>query len=331
MKERILITLATGKTGYLITQLLLREGYLVRIYVRSRNKRALELEKLGAEIAIGEFDDYEQFKSALNGVQKAYFCYPMAKGLLDSIALFAKAARETNLQALVFMGQWLAEFSDAPSLMTKDIQRAYKLLEDSGLNVVYFNPGFFADNLVPFTLNIVQLGKMPSPFGDGKCPWVSTGDLARCVVALLKNPEPYFGKKVHPTGPKSIDAKEMVAVYSKVSGRKVAVMPIPDSIFLKAVIGASAQFGYADNFLAVHTVLYVQEFRKNRFGEPNNVVKELTGREPEDFETIVKQILSSSPYGKRSFSNKWTAIKGFINLLFTKSPSKKEIEELNTY
>jgi hypothetical protein len=229
------------------------------------------------------------------------------------------------------MGQWLAEFNDAPSLMTRDIQASYKILQGSGLNVVYYNPGFFADNLVPFTLNIVQLGKMPSPFGAGKCPWISTGDLARCVVALLKKPEPYFGKKVHPTGPKSIDAKEMAAVYTKVTGHKIAVMPIPDSIFTKAVIAASEQFGYSDNFLAVHTVIYMQEFRRNRFGEPNNVVKELTGKEPEDFETIVRQILLNSPYGRRNLKNKLTAIKGFMQLLLRKSVSKNEIEALNSY
>ena len=40
MTEKVLITLATGTTGYAITAQLLNEGYPVRIYVRSRNKRS---------------------------------------------------------------------------------------------------------------------------------------------------------------------------------------------------------------------------------------------------------------------------------------------------
>ena len=72
MKEKILITLATGKTGYATTVELLNEGYPVRIFVRSRNAKALELEKLGAEIAIGEFDNYDHIKRALSGINRVY-------------------------------------------------------------------------------------------------------------------------------------------------------------------------------------------------------------------------------------------------------------------
>ncbi len=328
MKEKILITLATGTTGYAITQQLLNEGYPVRIYVRSRNKRALELEKLGAEIALGEFNNKQQLKSALNGVSRAYYCYPMKKGLVEDMALYIDVAKETNLYATVFMGQWLAEYKDAPSLLTQNIQKAYKFLENSGLNVVYYNPGFFADNVVSLTESVVQMRQMPSPFGTGKCPWISTGDLGRCAAALLKNPESYFGKKVHPTGPKSIDANEMAAIYSKVAGHRVKIMPVSDKLFMKAVMAAAKEFGY-DEFVAVQTVFYMQELRKNRFGEPSNVVKELTGREAEDFETIVRQFFAESPYSKKSFKGKLHAMGNFMKLLLAKIPSQKEQIELN--
>ena len=176
------------------------------------------------------------------------------------------------------------------------------MLEQSGLNVVYYNPGFFADNLIALTQSIVQLGQMPSPFGDGKCPWISTGDLGRVAAALLKNPAPFYGKKVHPTGPKSIDAKEMAAIYSKVTGRKVKIIPVSDKMFMKAVLAAANEFGY-DDFVAVQTVFYMQELRKGRFavGAPTDVVKQLTGSEPEDFEAIARDFINNSPYKKRSF------------------------------
>ena len=48
MKKKYLITLATGNTGYQATLQLLKDGKDVRIFVRSRNSKALELEKLGA-------------------------------------------------------------------------------------------------------------------------------------------------------------------------------------------------------------------------------------------------------------------------------------------
>jgi uncharacterized protein YbjT (DUF2867 family) len=330
-KEKILITLATGTTGYEITKELLKEGYPVRIYVRSGNKRANALENLGAEISLGEFNNYQQLKDALSGIKTVYYCYPIMKGMPAAVEIFIEAAKATGVEAVVFMGQWLAEFDNQESLLTNDIKKAYQLLERSGLNVVYYTPVFFADNLIAFTESIVQLGQMPSPFGDGKCPWISTGDLARTAVALLKNPFPYIGKKVHPTGPESIGAKQMANVYSKVTGRKVKLMPVSDNMFMKAMMAASDEFGY-NAFMAVQTTFYIQELRKNRFAEsaPTDVVKKLTGTEAEDFESIARDFINHSPYNKSSFSGKVHALKNLMKIIFAKVPGRSEQEALNS-
>ncbi len=60
---------------------LLRAGQSVRIFVRSRNARSLALEQLGAEIALGEFDDYAALQQALAGVGSVYYCYPIRRGM----------------------------------------------------------------------------------------------------------------------------------------------------------------------------------------------------------------------------------------------------------
>lgn len=330
MKEKILITLATGTTGFGVTKELLKEGYPVRIYVRSRNQRALELEKLGAEIALGTFDNYDLLKNALTDIDTVYYCYPIWKGLPKNIKLFIKAAQETKIKATVFMGQWLAEFENQESLLTNDTKKSYQLLEASGLNVVYYNPGFFADNMISLTESVVQLGQLPNPFGNGLCPWISTGDLTRVAAALLKNPAPYFGQKVHPTGPKSITMIEVAEAYSKVLGKKIKLIPIPEWLFMKAILGADKEFGY-NPFIAVQTIFYSRELKKGRFaaGGPTKVVKQLTGKDPEDIETIARQFVEESQYGTPSFGKKITAFKKFIELPFIKVPSKKEMEELN--
>lgn len=330
-KPTILITSATGKTGFEAAKQLLTEGYPVRILVRSKKPKALELAQLGAEIVLGNLDNYHDMVNALTGIDNVYYCYPLAKGMPESVAELIKAAKEQKTRAIVFMGQWLAEFPDQQSLVTNDIKKCYQLLEESGLNIVYYNPGFFAENVIALTEGIVQLGIMPSPFGDGKCPWISAADQGRVIASLLKNPVPHFGRKVHPTGPVSISAQEMAAAYSKILGRKVSLMPISDDMFLKAVMAASDEYGYTA-FDAVQTVFYMQEFRKNRFAEggPTNVVKELTGNEPEDFETIARHFISTSPYQKRSLSKQITAMGKFMKLLRVKIPGKKEQMALNS-
>ncbi len=330
MSPKILITAATGKTGYEAAANLLKEGYHVRILTRAISPKAKALEDLGAEIALGDITNYVQVSAALSNISTVYYCYPIAKGMPEAVSLFIKAATENRVTSVVFMGQWLAEFPNQQSLLTNDIKKSYELLKQSSLNVVYYNPGFFAENIVALTESIVQLGIMPTPFGEGKCPWISAADQGRVIAALLKNPKPYYGKKIHPTGPRSIDAKEMAAIYSTITGGRVKLMPVSDDMFMKAVLAAAKEFGY-DDFVALQTVFYMQEFRKNRFAEggPTDVVKTLTGREPEDFEQIARGFINNSPYGKPSFSKKLSALAAFIKLMFVKLPSKKALEALN--
>ncbi len=329
MKKKILITLAAGKTGFAIASQLLEEGYPIRIFVRRPDYNALLLQKKGAEVAFGTFDDENALRDALEGIDSVYYCYPYKSGMPKDVALFITLAKEANIQSVVFMGQRIAERADTGSKLTNDIRESYKLLEQSGLNVIYFAPGYFADNVFVVTEMVLQLGIMPNLYGKGKNPWISIGDMSRCIVALLKNPALYFGKKIFPTGPKSISSKEIVETFSKVKGKKVWMVDIPEWMYFKSGMQIGKEYGF-DTFAVVQGAFYNKAMKLNHFDmEPTDVVKELTGREPEDFETITKAYFSKSRYKERNFNNWWNAFVRFNTLLFVKVPSKKERSEIN--
>lgn len=220
MKEKILITSATGKTGFPTVVQLLRDGYSVRILIRSRNAKATELEKLGAEIVIGSLTNYAELTNALKGVKLVYYCYPFMPGLLDGTKMFVRAATAQHIEAIVNMGQWLAEFNNQKSVHTNQIKEAYKVFEQSRLNVIHLIPGFFADNMLFVVEFAIQLRLMLAPHGSGKNPAISNEDLGLVIAALLKNPTPYFGKRLRPTGPRSLSSEEVAEVFSKVIGHK---------------------------------------------------------------------------------------------------------------
>jgi len=50
------------------------------------------------------------------------------------------------------------------------------------------------------------------------------------------------------------------------------------------------------------------------------VVKDITARDPEDFETIARRVLADMPESKQSFRNKIKAIKNLMKVMFTKEP-----------
>jgi uncharacterized protein YbjT (DUF2867 family) len=329
MKDKILIMLATGKTGYAATVQLLEEGYPVRIYVRSRNTKARELEMLGAEIAIGEFNNAVQLDNALEGVSKVYYNYPIMPGMPENVELLIKSAKLKGVDSVVFMGQRIAEFNDTGSALTRDVRTSYELFKASGLNVVYFVPGYFADNAFWVSEFVLQLGIMANPFGEGKNPWISNGDMGRVIVALLKDPAPYYGQKIFPTGPKSISANEIAEIFTKVGGRKIIKVNAPSWLFLKAGIMLGKKMGF-DSYSIIQALFYNKQMQMKRFDiEPTGVVKRLTGKEPEGFETITRNYFDNSPYQKRSFSNWLSAMVKFMVMPLTPIPGKKQIAEIN--
>ena len=111
MQQKILITSATGKTGFHAAKALLEKGLAVRIFVRNKNGKAMELERAGAEIATGELSNAAQLRSALDGVQKVYYCYPMMKGMPESVALFIAAAKELQIETVVL---WASGWRNFP-------------------------------------------------------------------------------------------------------------------------------------------------------------------------------------------------------------------------
>lgn len=330
MKEKILITSATGKTGFETTKQLLKDGYPTRVLVRSRNAKALELEKLGAEICIGNLTNANDLNSALKNITRVYYCHPFIPHLLQNTKLFIQCAKENNIEAIVNMGQWLAEFDDQKSVHTNDIKASYIEYEQSGLNVIQFIPGFFADNTFFVTEFAIQLGLMPLPFGKGKNPPISNEDLGLVIASLLKNPQPYIGQRLRPTGPKSLSSQEMASIFSKVVGRKVRYIYIPEWMFLKAAFMFAKDFRL-DEFAISQIRHYMKEYQANKFdiGGATNIVKAVTGKDPDDFETIVKNYVNNSPYKKHSLFNWFLAMKKFMILPLQPVPSVKALEKCN--
>ena len=330
-KPKILITSAAGKTGFQAAVKLLKDGYPVRVFVHSKNGKALELENSGAEIFVGDLANYADLTEALQGVRRVYYCYPFMPNLLEGTKTFIRAAKEQNIEAVVNMGQRLADFDDQKSVHTNQIKESYRIYEQSGLNVIHLTPGFFADNMRFAVEFAVQFGLLLAPHGDGRNPPVSNRDLGLVIAALLENPAPYFGKKIRPTGPKSLSSEEMAQIFTKVSGRRVRYFNMPLWLFVKGAFKTGKEFG-VNAFTISQARHYYREYQANKFdiGGATSVVKEIAGKEPDDFETIVSDWLADSSYGKRNFTNWLAALKKFMTIPLQPVLSVRELEKLNS-
>lgn len=145
-RPKILVTGATGKTGSAVVAQLLEKGYPVRAIVRSRDARSKRLDRLGVETVVADLFDPAQLLAAMRGTARAYYCPPFHPYAIQSAAAFAVAARESKLEAIVGLSQWLAS-PNHPSLHTRQLWLIEQMLSSlPGVAHVNLNPGYFADN-----------------------------------------------------------------------------------------------------------------------------------------------------------------------------------------
>ena len=143
-------------------------GLPVRAFVRQADERADELRALGAEIAVGDLRNFQVVRAALDGVQRAYFTYPIADGLLEATAIFAAAGKQTGLESMVNMSQLPAR-PDHASPASRQHWLAERLLDWSGIGVTHMRPSYFLENLIFFAAETIRAeGKIYLPYGQGR-------------------------------------------------------------------------------------------------------------------------------------------------------------------
>ena len=79
MNRKVLITGATGDTGRAAVKESIEAGLNVRALVRRIDDRSAALEKLGAQVVVGDLQNLDEVRAAMEGVDAAYLVYPVAR------------------------------------------------------------------------------------------------------------------------------------------------------------------------------------------------------------------------------------------------------------
>jgi uncharacterized protein YbjT (DUF2867 family) len=317
-RPNILVTGATGRTGAAVVSELLKAGYPVRAMIRREDARAAALRAKGVDIAVADMTDMERVSVAMRGMQRAYWLPPYDPAMLTGAAVFATAAREARLEAIVSLSQWLSSPTH-PSFLTRQqwlADHLFSMLPDIALTIV--NPGFFADAPYLATLRMTaNLGVMPWMFGDSLTAPPSVADIGRVAAVALMNPERHAGRTYRPTGPALLSGKDMAEILSRVFNRTVRLVPTPPWLFLKGA--------YRDGHpMALLSCMehYIEEHRRGAFAirAPNDDVLHVTGRPAESFEAVARR-LAALPENRRSASRALREFARFMSGSFVRGPN----------
>ena len=298
-KPRIIVTGATGKTGSVVVTELLKAGYPVRAMVHREDSRSARLKAAGAEIVVADMSDVERIADALRDVQRAYYCPPYDPYMIQGAVAFAVAAKGSRLEQIVGLSQWLASPSH-PSLATRQswlVDRLFSMTPGVAHTIV--NPGFFADAYLVTIGLAAHLGVFPWMYGNSRNAPPSNEDIARVAVGALMNPARHAGQSYRPTGPELLGADDMAQAIGRAVGRSVRVVPTPTWLFMKAARMAGLSIDLMSNVR-----YYIDDHKRGGFelGAPTTDVLNVTGRSPEDFETIARRY-ATQPRNQRTIGN----------------------------
>lgn len=314
---RILVTGAAGRTGGAVAELLLDQGAPVRALVRTEDARSERLRRRGAEVVVGDLFDATSVAEALHGVRRAYFVPPWHAHMLEAAAAFAAAARQSDLESLVWLSQWLAS-PVSPSPATRQHHLIDQILW--GLPDVIrtcLNPGYFADSYLRTMDFAAHLGVFPSPTGTSRNAPPSNEDIARVAVAVLSDPGRHDGRTYRPTGPELLDAARMATIISGVLDRPVRHLDLPLWMFLRA-----AKVAGTNPVELLNVGHYFAEHRRGTFavGAPGDDVTTVTGTPAEPF-AVTAARYAAMPFAARTPALRARTVLRFLRIGLTPTPN----------
>ena len=284
----LLVTGAAGRTGGYAAKLLLERGHRVRALVHSFDDRAAKLRDSGAEVIVGDLQDIDTVRGAVDGVRAAYFVYPISPGLLEATATFAQAAEEAGVTAIVNMSQISARRGAA-----SDAARIHwlgeRILDWSPVAATHLRPTYFAEWFTIFgAKGIREEGVLRLPFGDGRHAPITAEDQGRVIAAILENPDEHAGQVYPLFGAVEMNHYQIADAISEALGRPVRYEPADIPTWIE---GIKAQ-GFPE-FLGQHLSNVAVDYQNGIFAGNNDLVERIGGKKPTTVQEFITDHLAA--------------------------------------
>jgi len=250
-----------GAVGFKIVELLREKGASVRAMVHRLDARSEALERLGAEVVVGDLTSLADVKRVLSGCSRVYFGMSVSSAYLEATAVVAAVAKHLQqqhqqkgegegLELLVNISQMTVSEMSLESVTGSPQHQLHFLAEQvlnwSGLPVVHVRPTVFLEHFFfnQWAADSIRTnnGELRLPLGAGRTSPIATVDVARVVVSILQSGaedrQKHIGKIYELTGPKSQGIDSMAAEYSEALGRPVKYVPADPEQFAAKILAS---------------------------------------------------------------------------------------------
>lgn len=227
-----LVTGATGRQGGAVARRLLERGHRVRAFARSAESSAgRELERLGAKVWSGSFDDPDSLWRAARGVDAVFaMSTPLEAGFEAEVrqgSNVLEAARAAGVGHLVYSSVAGADRGTGiPHFETKaELERRLAGLD---LSYTVLAPVAFMESLFA--------ARMQAALGRGALTvalppsrplqQLALADLASCVALVLEQRERFLGRRIE-IASDELTGVEQARILSEACGREIRCLELP--------------------------------------------------------------------------------------------------------
>jgi uncharacterized protein YbjT (DUF2867 family) len=285
MKEKILITGATGTIGKALVQqlLALNADFVAGTRDFGKAKSTLDI----SEDAWVKFDftDIQSFDKATQNVDRVFVLGPPLTLNLEQILIpFIEYLKEKGINRIVYLSAFGNE-SLGGDLAFHRIMENY--LKESQLDFTILQPSFFAQNFKNYEYqNLMERGITFNVAGDGKVGFVDAEDVAK-VAAKVLTEEGHSGKTYQLTGPELLSYYDAANILMEVLNKEI-VYPNPSEEAYRGALKA----GGAPDFIADYMIPVYGMIKNGSVGRLTKDIEEVTGEKPTDLKTVLKRDFS---------------------------------------
>ncbi|HMW31993.1 MAG TPA: SDR family oxidoreductase [bacterium] len=278
MSNSIFIAGATGTTASQLLKHLATLGVKVKAGVRDIKKA----ETLASEYVAPVHIDYtlpSSIENALRGVKQLFMLTPFTDESVTMGKRIVDAAKKAGVQYIVKLSAAGADAEPGITLVRWH-REVEKYIEASGIPYTHLRPNSFMQNFINFfppQNDVIYL-----PLGEGKVSWVDVRDIAAVAAHVLTH-SGHAGKAYTITGPDALSVTEVSKILSEATGKTISYTDVPEEAARKTMVEMQMPNWAIDGLLELHAI--------NKAGyaaEISNVTRDMTGKDPIDFERFAK-------------------------------------------
>jgi uncharacterized protein YbjT (DUF2867 family) len=268
----ILITGASGSVGKaVLLEAIIRTKSNIRSMYRSKEE-AIKA-PTGCKPILADYADKHSLPKALDGVTSVYVvCSPIPQ-LVELESNMLDACKESGVKHVVLNSAMGA--GDCGKSFPSWHRKVEDKLKTTGLSFTILRPNGFLQNIVAYNAASIRAqGAFYAAMGDAKVSYLDIADIAVAAVKALSGGA-HAGKTYELNGPEAISNQELAKRISKVAGRTVNFVDIPESAQREAMLG----LGMPD--WQVTALLELQQYYKQGGGaKTDGLLKSLIERDP---------------------------------------------------